>query len=80
MQTAVIASQRTHSSVTNGVETAPPPCSTWLSVTLQTLWAVGRRRLCCTRSSPSGPSSRAASLYSMLVASDISRHAPSVPP
>ena len=80
MQTAVIASQRTHSSVTNGAEIAPPSCSTWLSVTLQTLWAVGRRRLCCTRSSPSGPSSRAASLYSMLVASDIIRHAPSVTP
>ena len=79
MQTAVIASQRTPSSVTNGAEIAPLPCSTWLSVTLQTLWAVGRR-LCYTRSSPSGPSSRAASLYSMLVASDISRHAPSVPP
>jgi hypothetical protein len=80
MPTAVIASQRTHSSVTNGVEIAPPSCSTWLAVTWQTLWAVDRRRLCCTHSSPSGPPSRAASLYSILVASDISRHAPSVPP
>jgi len=80
MPTAVIASQRTHTSVTNSAEIAPPSCSTWLSVTWQTLWAVGRRRLCYTRSFPSGPSSRAAGLYSMLVASDISRHAPSVPP
>jgi hypothetical protein len=80
MPTAVIASQRTHTSVTNGVEIAPSPCSTWRSVTLETLWAVARRRLCCTRSSPGSPSSRAASLYSMLVASDVSRHAPSVPP
>ena len=80
MPTAVIASQRTHTSVTNGAEIAPPSCFTWLSVTWQTLWAVGRRRLCYTRSSPSGPSSRAADWYSMLVASDISRHAPGMPP
>ena len=80
MPTAVIASQRTHTSVTNSAEITPPSYSTWLSVTWQTLWAGGRRRLCCTRSSPSGLSSRAASLYSMLVASDVSRHAFSVPP
>ena len=80
MPTAVIASHRTHPSVTNGAEIAPPSCSTWLSVTLQTLWAVARMIRCCTRSSPGSPSSRAASLYSMLVASDVSRHAPSVPP
>jgi len=79
MQTAAIASQRTHTSVTNGAKIAPLLCSTWLSVALQMLWVVGKRRRCRTRSSPSGPSSQAASVYSMLVASDISRHAPSVP-
>ena len=80
MPTVVIASHRTHPSVANGAEIAPPACSTWLSVTLQTLWAVARMLRCCTRSSPGSLSSRGASLYSMLVASDVSRHAPSVPP
>ena len=80
MPTAVIASHRTHTSVTNDAVIAPPACSTWLSVTLQTLWAVARMIRCRTRSSPSSPSARAASLYSMLVASDVSRHAPSMPP
>ena len=80
MPTAVIAAHRTHSSVTNDAVIAPPACSTWLSVTLQTLWAVARMIRCCTRSSLGSPLSRVTSLYSMLVASDVSRHAPSMPP
>ena len=80
MPTVIIASLRTDASATDGVEVSHAACSTWLSATRQTLWEACRRRLRRTGSSPGSTPSRTASLYSMLVASDVSRHAFSVPP
>ena len=80
MPTVVIASLRTDASATDSAAVSPASCSTWLSATRQTLWEACRRRLRCTGSAPGSTPSRIASVYSMLVASDVSRHAPSVPP
>ncbi len=80
MPTAVIASLRTNASAMDGAEISPALCSTWLSATRQTLWKACRRRRRRTGSSPGSTPSRTASLYGMLVASDVSRHAFSVPP
>ena len=80
MPTAVIDSLRTDASATDGAEVASASCSAWLSARRQTLWEACRRRLRRTGSSSDGVPSRTASVYGMLVASDISRHAPSIPP
>jgi hypothetical protein len=79
MPTAVIDSLRTDASATGGVEVASASCSTWLSARRQTLWEACRRWRHRTGSSSDRTLSRTASFYGMLVASDISRHAPSVP-
>jgi hypothetical protein len=79
MPTAVIDSLRTDTSATNGAEVASASCSAWLSARRQTLWEVCRRRRRRTDSSSDRMPSRIASVYGMLVASDVSRHAPSVP-
>ncbi len=79
MPTVVVASIRTNASATDGAEVSPTVCSTCLSTARQTLWKVCRR-LRRTGSSPDSTQSRTASLYGMLVASDVSRHTPSVPP
>ena len=78
MLTAVIDSLRTDTSATHGAEVTSASCSTWWSARRQTLGKVCRRRRRTGLSSDSMPS-RTASFYGMLVASDISRHAPSVP-
>jgi len=79
MPTAVIDSLRTDTSATAGAEVAPASCSACLSARRQTLWEACRRRLRRTGSSSDSTPSRTGSFYGMLVASDISRHAPSVP-
>jgi hypothetical protein len=79
MSTAVIDSLRTDASATHGAEVALASCSAWLPARRWTLWeACSRRRRRIGSSSDSMPS-RPASVYGMLVASDVSRHAPSVP-
>jgi hypothetical protein len=77
MLIAVIDSPRANVSATDGAEVAPASGSTWLSVRRQTLWEACRRHR--TGSSSDGLPFRHGSFYGMLVASDISRHAPSVP-
>jgi hypothetical protein len=79
MPTAVIDSLKTDASATDGAEVASASCFTWLSARRQTLWEACTRRLCRTGSSSDNTLSRTASFYGMLVTSDISRHAPSVP-
>jgi hypothetical protein len=78
MLTAVIDSLRTDASATDGAETAAASGPAWLSARRQTLRGACRRRRYTGLSSDSTPS-RTASFYGMLVASDISRHAPSMP-
>ena len=78
MPTAVIDSLRTDASATDGAEIATASCSTWLSARQQTLWEACWRRH-RPGSSPDSVLSRNGSFYGMLVASDISRHAPIVP-
>jgi hypothetical protein len=80
MPTAVIDSLRTDTSDTNGAEVTSASCSTWWSARRQTLWEACGRKLRRTGSFSGNWPSRTASFYGMLVASDISRHAPSVPP
>ena len=80
MPTAVIDSLRTDASATDGAEVVSASCSVWLSARRRTLWEACRRRRRRTGSSPDSTPSRTASVYGMLVASDISRHAPSIPP
>ena len=79
MPTVIIASLRTDASATDGAEVASASCSAWLSARWQTLWEACRRRWRRTGSSSDSMPSRTASFYGMLVASDISRYAPSVP-
>ena len=79
MPTAVIDSLRTDASATDSAEVASASCPTWLSARQQTLWEACRKRLRRTGSFSDGRPSRTTSFYGMLVASDISRHAPSVP-
>jgi hypothetical protein len=79
MPTAIIDSLRTDASATDGAEVASASGSAWLSARRQTLWETCRRRLRRTGSSSDSTPSRTASFCSMLVASDVSRHAPSVP-
>ena len=80
MLTVVIASRRTDANAMEGTEVAPAAPSTWLAATRQTLWEACRRRLHRTGAAPARPPSRTAGLYGMLVASDVSRYASSVPP
>jgi hypothetical protein len=80
MPTAIIDSPRTDTSVTDAAEVVSASCSIWWSARRQTLWEACRRRRRRTGSSSDRLPSRTASFYGMLVASDISRHAPSVPP
>jgi len=80
MLTVVIASLRTDASAMDGTEVSPTARSTWLTATRQTLWEACRRRLHRTGSAPGSTPSRTAGLYGMLVASDVSRYASSVPP
>jgi hypothetical protein len=77
MPTAIIDSPRTDASAMDGAEVAPASGSTWLSARRQTLWEACRRHR--TGSSSDSLSSQHGSFYGMLVASDISRHAPSMP-
>jgi hypothetical protein len=79
MPTAVIDSLRTDTNATHGAEIAPASCSAWLSARRRALWEACRRRLRRTGSCSDSMPSRTASVYGMLVASDVSRHAPSVP-
>ena len=79
MPTAVIDSLRTDTSATHGAEVASASCAVWVSTRWQTLWEACRRRLRRTGSSSDSMPSRPASVYGMLVASDVSQHAPSVP-
>jgi hypothetical protein len=79
MPTAIIDSLRTDASATDGAEVASASRSTWLSARRQTLWEACRRRLSRTGLSSDSTPSRTSSFYGMLVVSDISRHAPSVP-
>jgi hypothetical protein len=78
MPTAIIDSHRTDASATDGAEVAPASGSAWLSAKRQTPWEAYRLRHRTGSSSDSLPS-RHGSFYGMLVASDISQHAPSVP-
>ena len=79
MSTAVIDSLRTDASATDGAEAALASCSISLSTTRRTLWEVCRRRLRRTGSSSDSTPVRPASFCGMLVASDVSRHTPSMP-
>jgi hypothetical protein len=79
MLTAVIDSLRTDTSATNVAEVTSASCSNSWSARRQTLWEACRRRWRRTGLSSGSMPSRTASFYGMLVASDISRHAPSVP-
>jgi hypothetical protein len=79
MPTAVIDSLRTDTSATNGAEATLASGSTSWSARRQTLREACRRRWRRTGLSSDSMPSRTASFYGMLVASDISRHAPSVP-
>jgi hypothetical protein len=79
MPTAVIDSLRTDASATHGAEVTSASCSTWWSARRQTLGKACRRRRRRIGSFSDSTPSRTASFYGMLVASDISRHAPSVP-
>ena len=80
MSTVIIASRRTDASAMDGAEVAPAAPSTWLAATRQTLWEACRRRLHRTGVAPGSTLSRTAGLYGMLVASDVSQYASSVPP
>jgi hypothetical protein len=79
MPTAVIDSLRTDASATDGAEGASALCYAWLSARRQRLWEVCRRRQRRTGSSSASAPSRTASSCGMLVASEISRHAQSMP-
>ena len=79
MSTAVIDSLRTDASATNGAEAALASCSTPLSTTRRTLREAYRRTLRRTGSSSASTPVRPASFCGMLVASDVSRHAPGMP-
>ena len=78
MLTAIIDSHKRDASATEGAEVAPASGSTWLSARRQAWWEACRRRPRTGSSSDRLPA-RHGSFYGMLVASDISRHAPSVP-
>jgi hypothetical protein len=80
MPTAVIDSLRTDASATDGAAVTSASCSARLSARRQTLWEACRRRLPCIGSSSDSMPSRTGSVHGMLVASDVSRHTPSVPP
>ena len=79
MPTAVIDLLRTDTSATNDAEVTSASCSTWWSARRQTLGKACRRRRRRIGSFSDSTPSRTASFYGMLLASDISRHAPSVP-
>jgi hypothetical protein len=79
MPTAVIDSLRTDASTTDSAEVASDSCSAWLSARRQTLWEACRRSRRRTGSSPDNTPSRTGRFYGTMLASDISRHAPSVP-
>ena len=80
MPTAVIDSlNKTDASAPDGAEVASASCSAWLSARRQTLWEACRRRWRRTGLSSDSMPSRTASVHGMLVASDVSRHASSVP-
>jgi len=79
MLTAVIDSLRIDASITDSAKVTPASCSAWLSARQRMLWEACRRRRRRTGSSSDSTPSRTGSIYGMLVASDVSRHAPSVP-
>jgi hypothetical protein len=79
MPTAVIDSLRTDVSTTTGVEGVLASDSISPSTARWTLWETCRRRLRRTGSTSASTPVRPASFSGMLVASDVSRHAPSMP-
>jgi hypothetical protein len=79
MLPAVIDLLRANASATDGTEGAAASGSAWWSARRQTLREACRRRWRYTGSSSVGTPSRTAGFYGMFVASDISRHTPSMP-
>jgi hypothetical protein len=79
MPTAVIDSLRTDVSATAGVEDVLASDSISPSTTRWTLREACRRRLRRTGSTSASTPVGSASFSGMLVASDVSRHAPSMP-
>ena len=79
MPTAVIDSLGTDASAMDGVEAVLASCSIAPCTRRRTLWETCRRRLRRTGSSSASTPVRPASFSGMLVASDVSRHTPSMP-